>query len=184
MFTVRLPTVRVLWPPLDVSTSRGLGPQVDKFEQVFSDDHQMSVVGEVDRYPGSMSGERVGRVRSNVSWVMVSQTDTCLWKHYHALTSFASGKNSAFQPIHTKQKGIFPLRFAVFFFDLFPFRLHFYSLVKRVWSNNLFQSNLSPVITQSSSHKCLIEFFTIGRYKNNLAKYSIIWWIWEIWLIV
>ena len=56
-----------LWPPLDVSTSRGLGPQVDKFEQVFSDDHQMSVVGEVGRYPGSMSGERVSRVRSNVS---------------------------------------------------------------------------------------------------------------------
>ena len=30
------------WPPLDVSTIRG-GPQVNKFEQVSSDNHQMSV---------------------------------------------------------------------------------------------------------------------------------------------
>ena len=38
------------WPPLDVSTAwrRGIGPQVNKFEQVSSDDHQLSVVGEED----------------------------------------------------------------------------------------------------------------------------------------
>ena len=30
------------WPPLDVS---GGGPQVNKFEQVSSDDHQMSLAG-------------------------------------------------------------------------------------------------------------------------------------------
>ena len=39
------------WPPLAVSTGFGVGPQVNKFEQVSSDDHQMSVVGE-----GPMSG--------------------------------------------------------------------------------------------------------------------------------
>ena len=36
------------WPLLDVSTggSAEVGPQVNKFEQVSSDDHQMSVAGE------------------------------------------------------------------------------------------------------------------------------------------
>ena len=44
------------WPPLDVSTIGGLGPQVNKFEHVSSDDHQMSVVGGGRaRYPGSRS---------------------------------------------------------------------------------------------------------------------------------
>ena len=35
------------WPPLDVRTDRGgaLGPQMNKFEQASSDDHQMSVMG-------------------------------------------------------------------------------------------------------------------------------------------
>ena len=34
------------WPPLDVSTdNRGVGLQMDKFEQVSSDGHQMSVAG-------------------------------------------------------------------------------------------------------------------------------------------
>ena len=35
------------WPPLDVSTSggQGVGPQVNKFEKVSSDDHNMSVAG-------------------------------------------------------------------------------------------------------------------------------------------
>ena len=44
------------WPPLDVSTGggRGIGPQVNKFEQASSDDHQMSVVG--GRFKGPMSG--------------------------------------------------------------------------------------------------------------------------------
>ena len=42
---------------VDVSTIEGLGPQVNKFEQVSSDDHQMSVVGGRGRarYPGSRS---------------------------------------------------------------------------------------------------------------------------------
>ena len=46
MSTIRLPTVRVL-----MATTRsqggavGVGPQVNKFEQVSSDDHQMSVAG-------------------------------------------------------------------------------------------------------------------------------------------
>ena len=55
------------WPPLDGSTIEGLGPQVNKFEQVSSDDHQMSVVGGGEmlgtqvlgpggRYPGPISG--------------------------------------------------------------------------------------------------------------------------------
>ena len=39
---------------LDVRTLLGLGPQVNKFEQVSSDDHQMSVAG--GRYTGLMSG--------------------------------------------------------------------------------------------------------------------------------
>ena len=52
------------WPPLDVSTGGvGVGPQVNKFEQVASDDHQMSVAGlRVGcKFPGLMSG---GGVRS------------------------------------------------------------------------------------------------------------------------
>ena len=54
MRTAHLPTVHVL-----VATTRreygggGVGPQVNKFEQVPSDDHQMSVAG--GRYPGLMS---------------------------------------------------------------------------------------------------------------------------------
>ena len=36
-------TARFPFPLLDVSTSDGVGPQVNKFEQVSSDDHQMSV---------------------------------------------------------------------------------------------------------------------------------------------
>ena len=48
MSTIRLPTVRVL---MATTRSRGwggavgVGPQVNKFEQVSSDDHQMSVAG-------------------------------------------------------------------------------------------------------------------------------------------
>ena len=47
MITARLPTVRV-----SVATTRcqhqwgRVGPQVNKFEQASSDDHQMSVAGE------------------------------------------------------------------------------------------------------------------------------------------
>ena len=53
MRTARLPTVRV-----SVATTRyqywwGVGPQANKFEQVSSDDHQMSAAGEG---VGPMSG--------------------------------------------------------------------------------------------------------------------------------
>ena len=48
MHTARLPTVHV-----SVATKRGEAPQVNKFEQVSSDDHQMSVAGEG---VGPMSG--------------------------------------------------------------------------------------------------------------------------------
>ena len=39
------------WSPLGVSTEGGVGPQVTKFEQVSSGDHQISVAGEGDRCP-------------------------------------------------------------------------------------------------------------------------------------
>ena len=38
------------WLPLDVSM--GVCPQMNKFEQVSSDDHQMSVAGGVSQVPG------------------------------------------------------------------------------------------------------------------------------------
>ena len=83
----------------------GIGPQVNKFEHVSSDDHQRSVADRVGtlvpyqggvtqvpgwghKYLGPMSGQwetegRVGAVMSNTSWVMVTwepreQTDICL----------------------------------------------------------------------------------------------------------
>ena len=40
-----MPIVPFRWPSLDVSTSGGVGPQVNNFEQVSSDDHKMSVAG-------------------------------------------------------------------------------------------------------------------------------------------
>ena len=55
-----------------------------KFENVSSNDHQMSVAG--GRYPGLLSGG-VGTVRSNGSWVMV----TC--DPPPGQTPFAGGKN-------------------------------------------------------------------------------------------
>ena len=42
-------------PPLGVSTMEGVGHQVNKFEQVSSDDHQMSVAGQVGPYPPQIS---------------------------------------------------------------------------------------------------------------------------------
>ena len=44
----------VQWPPLDV-VGGGIGPQVNTFEQV-SSDNQISVKGEGVRYPGLMPG--------------------------------------------------------------------------------------------------------------------------------
>ena len=64
------------WLPLDVSTSMGvIGPKVNKFEQVSSDDHQMSVAVGV----GLTSGIRaVGG--THVTWrppQTECQIDTC-----------------------------------------------------------------------------------------------------------
>ena len=42
MRTTHLTTAMCQQSPLDVSTNGGVGPQVNKFEQVSSDDHQMS----------------------------------------------------------------------------------------------------------------------------------------------
>ena len=58
------------WPPLDVSASGGLrgggggeelGPQVNKFELVSNDDHQMSVAGRgvTKNNPGDILGKIV-----------------------------------------------------------------------------------------------------------------------------
>ena len=43
----------IIWPPLEVSTRGGAGPQVNKFKQVSSDDHQMPLTedGYVRGYP-------------------------------------------------------------------------------------------------------------------------------------
>ena len=53
------------WPPLDVSSGGvGIGPQVNKFEQVSSDDHQMSLAREVGyiQREGGVCLEAGGRV--------------------------------------------------------------------------------------------------------------------------
>ena len=55
------------WPPLDVRTGEGVGPQENKFEPLSSDDHHMPVAGEKVRC--LVSGGRVG---PNASWVMVT----------------------------------------------------------------------------------------------------------------
>ena len=54
MCTARLPTIRI-----SVATARGrVCPQVNNFEQVSSDDHQMSVAGKGVGVPSPMSGGR------------------------------------------------------------------------------------------------------------------------------
>ena len=63
MRTARLPTVHVLvattscqcWCVCGGGAEGRLGPQVNKIEQVSSDDQQMSVIREEDRSPGLMS---------------------------------------------------------------------------------------------------------------------------------
>ena len=46
------------WPPLDVSTNEGrVGPEVNKFEQVSNDDHQMSVAGVAPRSDVHWAGD-------------------------------------------------------------------------------------------------------------------------------
>ena len=84
MRTARLPTVGVSM----VSTRcqyggpRVLGPQVNKFEQVFSGAHQMSVAGDGVgiQDPCHMSGCGGGGVR--YSEVRKGHMEPFLWKHY------------------------------------------------------------------------------------------------------
>ena len=45
MHTTRLPTIRVSVATTRCQYHAGVGPQVNKSEQVSNDDHQMSVVG-------------------------------------------------------------------------------------------------------------------------------------------
>ena len=45
MRTARLPTILVLVATTRCQYHEGMGPQVSKFEQVTSDDHQMSIAG-------------------------------------------------------------------------------------------------------------------------------------------
>ena len=49
------------WPPLDASTG-AVGPQMNTFEQVTSNDHQMSVAGRV-------GGGAEGEIRSHVRYL-------------------------------------------------------------------------------------------------------------------
>ena len=69
MRTARLPTIPVL-----VATTRcqyqwgSIGPQVNKFEKVSSDDHQMTVAG--GRRPGPMSGGGRGEGDGEWGWEM------------------------------------------------------------------------------------------------------------------
>ena len=97
MHTTSLPTILFL-----VATTRcqywwggGVGPQMNKFEQVCSHDHQMSVVG-----VGPMSDvQGRGVVPYHVMFPTYSPppmwTDTCLWKHYLPQTSFVGGNNAS-----------------------------------------------------------------------------------------
>ena len=66
MHTIRLPSIHVLVVTTRCQYSGGgrwLGPQVNKFEQVSSDYHQSSVVGEGrDRYQVWCQGKRGGGV--------------------------------------------------------------------------------------------------------------------------
>ena len=63
---------------MSVQVGEAVDPQVNKFKQVSSDDHQMSVAGRRGWVPCLVSaGEEVGAiggctVRSNTSWVMVT----------------------------------------------------------------------------------------------------------------
>ena len=60
-----------------------LGPRVNKFEQVFSDDHQMSVAGDGVgiQDPYHMSGCGGGR-GCRYSEVRKGHMEPFLWKHY------------------------------------------------------------------------------------------------------
>ena len=80
----------------------GVGPQINKFEKVSSDHHQMSLAGEEGRSPWVWClGEMW--VPYHVTYPMMhlmlttpSQlwTDRCLWKHYLPATSIAGGNDT------------------------------------------------------------------------------------------
>ena len=56
-----------LWPSLDVSTG-GVGDEVNKFEQVSSDDHQMSLMGGCPR--GRVGPRSGGGLYSEVQYIV------------------------------------------------------------------------------------------------------------------
>ena len=72
MRTARLPTVCVLvaTTKCQYHGGRGVNPQLNKFEQVLSDEYQMSVV-ESRRSQGLMSGGGRGRSPGLKSWGQV-----------------------------------------------------------------------------------------------------------------
>ena len=80
MRTARLPTVgvSVVSTRCQYGGPRVLGPQVNKFEQVFSDDHQMSVAGDGVgiQDPCHMSGCGGGGV-GTVMYVRVTWNPSC-----------------------------------------------------------------------------------------------------------
>ena len=68
-----------------MSLGGGVGPQMNKFEQVFSDHHQTSLVGVV-------------WVSYHVTYPMIylmlhTRADRRQWKYYLPQTSFAGGKD-------------------------------------------------------------------------------------------
>ena len=70
-------------------------PQVNKFEQVFSDGHQMSVVGGTpSQKPPDVSSR--GPFPDMEPWIPhpAEQNDRHLWKHYLPSTSLAGGKET------------------------------------------------------------------------------------------
>ena len=96
MHTTSLPTILFL-----VATTRcqywwgGVGPQMNKFEQVCSHDHQMSVVGVGPRSDVQAKGVVPYHVMFPTYPPPPMWTDTCLWKHYLPQTSFLGGNNAS-----------------------------------------------------------------------------------------
>ena len=125
MHTIHLPTVHVSVDATRCQYWWGqVGPQVNKFEQVFSDDHQMSVAGGGGSSSGLMLGEggrspglMFRRVSYHVTYPMMHVTyqliaplwtDGCLWKHYLPATSFVDGNNTGVPPPGGHQHTILP----------------------------------------------------------------------------
>ena len=136
-----------------------LGLQVNEFEQVSSDDHQMPDVGGGGRSPGLMlwgwSPARSDALRGRGSTLPCNLshdtcdlptplpwTDRCRWKHYLPATSFTGG-NKPFYSINKKEEWKPKCRNAMWtlswincfdFHDvpnMYGFGLHFYSV--KLW---------------------------------------------------